>query len=204
MKRTRILRIFIGLGVVVLLLGLAAPKLQAEFECKQELMAGAWANRASGFRLARDGVDIFDPPGPYVISGLVVFDETGRTSVVRNTAGSPAGPRRGNPTQVFDMQVNINPDCTGRWFWALRNDLPADHPLITVFGLQPGEVVLDIDLVCVNGQQECWGTPTVPAFQVGLATFKRIEPNKLAEELEETKTLVRRIAAALGVLRRGE
>ena len=42
MKRIGILRIFAGLAALALLLGPAAPAMQAEFECKQELMAGAW------------------------------------------------------------------------------------------------------------------------------------------------------------------
>ena len=76
MKRTRILRFFGCLPAVVTFLGLAAaPGLKAEFECKQELWAGAWVQHAELWILEREGRNIFPPPGPFSAAGTFVFDE---------------------------------------------------------------------------------------------------------------------------------
>jgi hypothetical protein len=164
------------LAGATLFLGLTTtPALMAQFECKQELMAGAWAIQNSVTSLEREGVDIFPTPGPFSFVGLVVFDPTGRVTIERHTNSTPSGVARPDLTLFFDGRFTVNPDCTGRLAYTLR-DLPSDHPFVSQFGLNPGQVVIDLDTVCANGQRECWAVPTVPSFQIGIATLKKIDP----------------------------
>jgi len=174
MKRNRIPLVCVRLAAGLLFLGLTPP-LKAEFTCKQKLMAGSWADTLSVTSLERQGLDIFPQPGPFSFVGLVVLDESGKGIVNRHTNNSPSGVARPDLLQFFDLQVTVKPDCTGRWFYTLRN-LPPSHPFVSQFGLKPGQVVIDLDIVCANGQSECWGVPTVPSFQVGTATLKRMDP----------------------------
>lgn len=208
MKRNRMLRIFTQLTGVVLLFGLAtAPKLKAEFECNQELFAGTWVHHAELSILEREGTDIFPPPGPFSEVGIFAWDEQGKGIVSRQTNSTSTGIGRANFINLFDIQNTINPDCTGRSLWTFRDDVRTDHPLVVVFGLQGGQTVFDFDLVCANGQRECWMTFTEPpAILIGIVKMKRVDPfdQQLAAELAATKLLVRRVAAVLGVLRRGE
>ena len=126
-------------------------------------------------------------------------------TVARQTNSTTGSVSRPNFVRVFDIQNTINPDCTGRSLWNLA-DLRADHPLIQA-GFQSGQTVFDFDLVCANGQRECWMTFTDPqSILIGIVKMKRVDrfDQQLAAELAATKALVRKIAAVLGVLRRGE
>lgn len=174
-----------------LLLTLAIPSaLHAEFECRQELMAGTWVHQSDLWILEREGMDAFPPAGPYSTVGVQVFDEQGRASVARQTASTAAGFSRANFLSAFDVRVTVNPDCTGRWIFTLRNDLPAGHPLISQLGFQPGQVVFDLDMVCSNAQQECSSTFTNPAgVFTGIGTMRRIETfNALLESKMDSLT----------------
>lgn len=165
-----------NLIAAVLFLGsVTVLPLRAEFECKQELMAGAWVHHAELFIEEREGIDPFPPPGTFSEVGIVVFDEQGKATVGRQTNSTTTGVNRFDAHSINEIQVTINPDCTGTLVFRLR-DLPPEHPFIAIFGYQPGQVVFDNDLVCAAGQIECWATFTVPtAVFTGISTLKRVE-----------------------------
>ena len=184
------IRRVLGYAATVLTALAAVPALSAEFECKQELMAGTWVHHSDLWILDRDGGDAFPPAGPYSTTGVQVFDEQGRASIARQTASTSEGFNRANFLNAFDVRVTISPDCTGRWIFALRNDLPAGHPLISQRGFQPGQIVFDLDIVCSNAQQECSGTFTNPeGVFTGIGTLRRIETfNALLEAKVDSLT----------------
>lgn len=166
-------------GQFALLATLSAMATQSlfasEFACSQEAMAGAWASSFESVNLERDGINIFPPPGPFVFAGLAVVDEGGSVLVERRTNTSVAGSEQVDSTQLFDSEILINEDCTGQWTFRVGN-LPADHPLVVQFGLVPGEIKIQADLVCFNGQRECVFVSAIPEFQVGLGRLQRIAP----------------------------
>ncbi len=201
MKRTRILRICGCLPAVVTFLGLtAAPKLQAEFECKQELMAGGWIAYGNLF-----GQGIF-PPGPWSAVSLTVFDEQGfaTTAIQTNTTSlTPNDVEAEDFLESFDVQFTINPDCTGKY----------------TFTVPAGPLIFELDVVCGNGQRECYATftetpppgNTDPVGIIGVWTLKKVDAfdqqleakvDALAAELSFVKDLAKRLAATHGVLRR--
>jgi hypothetical protein len=149
-------------------------------------MAGAWAETMSVTSLEREGLDIFPAPGPFSFVGRAVFDAEGKAITVSHTNISPDGVARPELTDFFDGKVTIQPDCTGTTVYTLRHDLPADHPFYTVFGLEGGQVIIAGDFVCAHGQQECTGVTTVPSFQVGVITWRRIAPavDKIKEKVD--------------------
>lgn len=163
------------IGVALFLGSIATLPLRAEFECRLDLMAGAWVHHAELFIQEREGIDPFPPPGTFSEVGIVVFDERGKATVGRQTNSTTTGVSRFDAIPINDIQITINPDCTGTLVFRLR-DLPPEHPLIAMFGYQPGQVVFDNDLVCADGQMECWATFTQPtAIFTGISTLKRVE-----------------------------
>lgn len=161
-------------------------ELRAAYECRQEAMAGVWAEELDAEMVEREGMDIFPPPGPFSFIGILELDETGAAIQDRHTNSSADGPARPDLLRFFDVRLTVNPDCTGKRVLSLRHDLPSDHPFLTVFGLSGGDVVIEMDVVCADGQQECWGTPTIPAYQIGNWRMRRVEPGSslLAGRLE--------------------
>ena len=92
MKRNRMLRNFTPIVVVVPLLGLAtSPKLKAEFECKQELMAGTWVHHAELEVLGIEGSPLQGLAGPFSEVGINVLDEQGRATVASQTNTTTVG-----------------------------------------------------------------------------------------------------------------
>ncbi len=181
MKRIGILRIFAGLAALALLLGPAAPAMQAEFECKQELMAGAWA--AHGNLNGQGGM----PEGPWSAIGLVVFDELGyaTTAIQTNTtSATPNGAAPENFLARFEIIFTVNPDCTAKY--TFRNV----DPSAPVYG----KIIFSLDAVCANGQRECYATftetpppdNTDPITLIGVWNLKKLEPDdqRLSQKLQ--------------------
>ena len=81
-------------------------------------------------------MDIFPSPGPFSQVSIQVVDEQGRVIVHRQTNSATRGVNRFDINGLFEIQNTIDPDCTGQSVWTLSDDVPSDHPLTTVFGLQ--------------------------------------------------------------------
>ena len=208
MKIDGIRRLFGRLGAAALLYALAAPAaLWGQFECKQELMAGTWVSHAELWILEREAPDPFPPPGPFSTTGNFVFDSQGRALAARQTNSTSMGVSRPNFATAFDSHATINADCTGTITQALRTDLPAEHPLISVFGLDPGQLVFELDTVCSNGQRECRATFTAPAgVLIGIVKLERIDPPAVlttadvAGELASIKANIAALSRRLGIV----
>ncbi len=201
---TNIFKVFGYLSATALLLTVAAPQaLWGQFECKQELMAGAWEHYGQSWIQERETPDIFLAAGPAAATGLAVFDEQGKAVVFKQTNSTSVGANELDFVPVFDTQVTINPDCTGKITQSLREDLPPEHPLIANFGYQPGEVVFEFAMVCSNGQRECQATFTKPAgVIIGIVNLKRIDPASAATaaDLGSIKANVEALTRRLGIV----
>ena len=203
MKRTRIFRMFTNVVGVVLLLGLAtAPALKAEFECKQELMAGAWIGH-SNLNVLEGSLPFSG--GPFSEVNLMVLDEQGRASFYFQTSTTTIGALQQDflsTDDPIDVQVTINPDCRGTWVFTNRAS---------------GVPIFEFDTMCANGQRECFATwtqsfgNTNPTDFIGIVTLKKVDAfdqqleakvDALAAELSFVKDLAKRLAATHGVLRR--
>jgi hypothetical protein len=189
MKRNRVSR---SLGYSVLLVTLlvlaTAPALGEEFQCSQELLTGAWAYIYPYEDLEGDDA------GAVAGHGIVVFDDEGRTTSfvhaeVNKTSVMP-------PTDIapfFDIQMKVDADCTG----------------LTVFrDRSTGDVIQETRYVFGNGQRLAWGLTLSPSDWAGIVTMRKLQPDDkqlevkvdaIAEDLEETKDLIRTMAAALGI-----
>ncbi len=191
---------------LVMMLGVAAPpNLQAQdgetFECSNETLKGAYGFSGTGTNKQGD----FHGTS----TGVIVFDGMGQTTVIKSTQTDDASPDSESPggfdVGVFDLsqfpgfrgEYTVNPDCT------VTSKLLAPDG-VTEIGSSA--------FVLVNGGREGWGIDTTGPV-VSLTTFKRIDPvdeqheakvDALADDLANPQKLVRRIALALGVLRRGE
>jgi len=83
MNKTRTLQVLNRVAGIAMFLGLAtAPPLKVEFECKQELMAGAWVHHADKLQvLGIQGSPLEALAGPFSEVGISIFDEQGRATV---------------------------------------------------------------------------------------------------------------------------
>ena len=173
MKRNRrIFQLFTGLAALLLLLSAVTPTLQAEFECKQELMTGAWVSSCDLFGQGRN------PPGPWSTVSLLVFDELGFATTAIQTSTTTETPSGGDSWSSFldrfEVRLTVNPDCTGRQ--TFHNAVPG-HP-------NQGKLVWALDAVCANGQRDCYSTftetpppgNTDPISIIGVCTMKKVEP----------------------------
>ena len=204
MRTNSIFRVLGPLSAAALLLALATPPaLRAQFECKQELMAGAWEHYGQHWILERETPDLFPPAGPFAATGLVVFDEQGHAVVFKQTSSNSTGASALDFVPVFDTQVTINPDCTGTMTQSLRQDLPSDNPLTVNFGYQPGQVVFELALVCSNGQRECQATFTKPGgVLIGIVNLKRTDfvPAVTSAQLGSIKANIEALSRRLGIV----
>ena len=185
MKQTKITRIVGRLSVAAMLLVLTSgPALANDEEtpCSVEAIAGNWI---FGTEV---GQQLFfpDQPGDITALGTMNFDSAGNVSGIFNNAiaGFVAG-----SDVAYGGTVTVDPDCRG-----ILNFVTASGFMRT-------------DSIAVVNGSEIWGMSSDPA---NLWTYKvrRISkpggPDAIAAELAFMKGLIRRIAAAHGVLRRGE
>jgi hypothetical protein len=172
------------------LLGLAtAPALGEEFKCSQELLTGAWAYIYPYEDLQGDDA------GAVAGHGIVVFDDEGRTTSFVHAEVNKGGVMP--PTDIapfMDIQMKVNVDCTG----------------LTVFrDKSTGDVIQETRYVFGDGQRLAWGLTLAPAEWAGIVTMRKLQPDEkqleekvdaLAEEQEEMKGLVKKMAAAMGII----
>jgi hypothetical protein len=170
-------------GLAVMLCLPAAAN--AEFECKEELWAGAWVNY-NNLELAQgSGLPV---SGAVSIVSWFLVDETGRVTAASqtNTALAGAVPPF-DPTQTMDIRFTIQPNCTGRVTFADRSS---------------GQTLQEAVVVCANGQRECFLTFIAPAGIVGITTLRRVDDfdAQLQARIARVADLVERIAFRLGLL----
>ncbi len=156
MKRTRILQLFTLPVAVALLLGLATPpKLDAEFECKQELLTGAWSYIYPQENLVPNGM-------PQTGSGIVIFDQEGKATYFGHIEVSKDGAAPlMDVTQFLDVQCTVTSDCRGNCVFRIPST---------------GEVVQETGYVFADGQRLAWGLTTVPPNIGGIVTMKKLGP----------------------------
>ena len=185
MKRTRILQIFSRLPVVVTLLGLAAVPALANGDdslCSVESIAGNWLFATEvGQQMLFPGQE-----GDITALGTMNIDREGNLSGEFDVTVAEFVSL---PDRTYSGSVTVDPDCRGT----------------LTFVTGAGNV--RTDSIAVLNESEMWGMTQDPA---SLWTYrvrrisKAAGPDAIASELAAMKLLVRRMAAALGVLRRGE
>jgi hypothetical protein len=185
------------IGAVLILAAATAPGLKAEFECKQELMAGAWVGYADKLQLlGLEGSPAEALAGHFSVAGIYVFDEQGRATTAFQTnttvlfASRDDFLARNRPGGPLEVQFTVNADCTGQFIFTNRAS---------------GVPVFELTAVCANGQRECYaswvqsfGNTTPPDFN-GIVTLKRVD-SPLETKVDALSANINRIMRRLGMI----
>lgn len=185
MRKTKTMRILGRLSVAAMLLVLRSMPALANGDdspCSVEAIAGNWI---FGTEVGQQSL-IPGQEGDITALGTMNIDSAG------NVSGEFAVTIKdfiANPVNTYNGSITVDPDCTGTLnFVTSTGSTRTDH-------------------IGILNESEMWGMSLDPA---NLWTYKvrRISkpggPDAIAAELAFMKGLVRRLAAAHGVLRRGE
>jgi hypothetical protein len=190
--------------LAVILLLATAPNLLAQNggeACSDAMLKGRYAYATQGTAL----VDaVFSGPGPFTVVGFFDADGQGNITMFQDhyTGIKGEGPlsqttfRDLVAASVSGIAYSILPDCTGT--------------ITLLFQLPDRQEPVEAPMVLANGGREGWAIhQSKPPWVLGLSTFKRIDSidseleakiDALAKDHAETKSLVKRIAAVLGII----
>jgi hypothetical protein len=186
MKRTGKFRILARSAGMAAILCVAAPAaLNAQFQCKQELWAGAWVN-CNNLELAPEAG--FPVSGAVSVVSWFIVNEQGRVTAASQTNTSLMGAVPPfDPLQTMDIRFTINPNCTGRVIFTHR---------------ESGQTVQEAVAVCANGQRECFLTFIAPAGVVGITTLRRVDDfdAQVEAKIRRVTELLELVARRLGLI----